>query len=244
MKNNRQVPFIITGVSIIIGVMLAIQFRSNQPSVTMQKQDVFQLRQNLQKEMETHQKLLGDISKYSTLLSEYNASMNEGGRANVIEDELAHIRKEHGFTEVSGQGIVLTIGENESQELPADRLQSPVIDQDLTDLTSLLFANGAKAISINGNRLIVNSSIRTVGEGIQVDTRPINMPYVLHVLGDPQSLEAAVRLPGADRESMEDWFHFLNKTFILEKKDNLIVPAYRGSVKVRYMKPLEDKGAS
>nr|WP_096464876.1 DUF881 domain-containing protein [Aneurinibacillus soli]PYE63572.1 uncharacterized protein YlxW (UPF0749 family) [Aneurinibacillus soli]BAU27495.1 hypothetical protein CB4_01669 [Aneurinibacillus soli] len=244
MKNNRQVPFIITGVSIIIGVMLAVQFRSNQPSLTMQKQDVFQLRQNLQKEMETHQKLLGDISKYSTLLSEYNASMSEGGSPKVIADELAHVKKENGFTEVSGKGIILTIDENGSKELTPEKLQSPVIDQDLTDLTSLLFANGAKAISINGHRLIVNSSIRTVGEGIQVDTRAISMPYVLHVLGDPQSLEAAVRLPGADRESMEDWFHFLNKKFILEKKDNLAVPAYAGSSKVRYMKPLENKGAS
>lgn len=243
MKNNRQVPFIITVISIIIGFMLTLQFRSNQPIFATEKQDTFQLRQNLQKEMERHQKLLNDISKYEQLLMEYETSMNEGGGLSIIQEELNRIKKENGFADMTGPGIVVTIEDNPviSEQ---ENLQSPVIDQDLTDLTSLLFANGAKAISINGNRLVVNSSIRIVGEGIQVDTKPIEMPYVIHVIGDPQSLEAALRLPGSDRESMEDWFHFLNKKFTIQKSENIVVPAYRGSEKVKYMKPAEQKGAS
>jgi uncharacterized protein YlxW (UPF0749 family) len=243
MKNNRQVPFIITAISIIIGFMLTIQFRSNQPTFATERQDTFQLRQNVQKEMERHQKLLNDISKYEKLLGEYETSMEEGDGPSVVEEELARIKKENGFADMTGPGITITIEDNPSAP-GEDKLQSPVIDQDLTDLTSLLFANGAKAISINGNRLIVDSAIRVVGEGIQVDTKPINMPYVVKVVGDPQSLEAALRLPGSDRESMEEWFHFLNKKFIIQKSESVTVPAHEGMGRVKYMKPLEQKGAS
>ncbi|WP_047151557.1 DUF881 domain-containing protein [Aneurinibacillus tyrosinisolvens] len=244
MKNNRQVPFIITVISIIIGFMLVLQYRSTQPIFATEKQDLFQLRQNLQKEMEHHQKLLNDISKYDQLLNEYEASANEGSSLSVIQDELNRIKKENGFADTSGPGITITIEDNPANAIADQKLQSPVIDQDLTDLTSLLFANGAKAISINGHRMIVNTAIRVVGEGIQIDTKPISMPYVVKVIGEPQSLEAALKLPGSDRESMEDWFHFLNKKFIITKMDNVLVPAYRGNTKTQYMKPMDHKGAS
>lgn len=243
MKNNRQVPFIITTISIIIGFMLTLQFRSNQSTFATERQDTFQLRQSVQREMEHHQKLLNDISKYEKLLSEYETSINEGSGPSVMQDELIRLEKEHGFADIAGSGIIVTI-EDEPSAPGADRLQSPVIDQDLTDLTSLLFANGAKAIAVNGNRLIVNSSIRSVGEGIQVDTKPIDMPYIVKAIGDPQSLEAALRLPGSDRESMEDWFHFLNKKFTIQKSESITVPAHKGAGGVKYMKPLEQKGAS
>ncbi|MBN6185933.1 DUF881 domain-containing protein [Aneurinibacillus sp. BA2021] len=243
MKNNRQVPFIITAISIIIGFMLTLQFRSNQPTVATEHKDMFQLRQNVQKEMERHQTLLNDISKHEKLVSEYETSINEGGGPSVIQEELTRIKKENGFAEVSGPGIIVVI-EDDPSAPGENKLQSPIIDQDLTDLTSLLFANGAKAISINGNRLIVNSSIRVVGEGIQVDTVPIEMPYIVKVIGEPQSLEAALRLPGSDRESMEDWFHFLNKKFTIQKSESVTVPAHKGTGRVKYMKPLEQKGAS
>ncbi|MED0680200.1 DUF881 domain-containing protein [Aneurinibacillus thermoaerophilus] len=243
MKNNRQVPFIITVISIIIGFMLALQFRSNQMIFATERQDLFQLRQNVQKEMERHQKLLNDISKYEKLLREYETSMNEGGGLSVIQEEYARIKRENGFSDVTGPGVIITIEDNPVAP-GMNKLQSPVIDQDLTDLTSLLFANGAKAIAINGNRLIVSSSIRTVGEGIQVDTKPIEMPYIIKAIGEPQSLEAALRLPGSDRESMEAWFQFLNKKFIIQKSESVTVPAYQGTVRVKYMKPMEQKGAS
>lgn len=243
MKNNRQVPFIITVISIIIGFMLTVQFRSNSPTFATERQDTFQLRQSVQKEMERHQKLLNDISKYEKLLSEYETSINEGGGLSVVQEELSRIKKENGFADMKGPGIIVVIEDNPSDP-GEDKLQSPVIDQDLTDLTSLLFANGAKAIAINDQRLIVTSSIRIVGEGIQVDTKPINMPYIVKAIGDPQSLEAALRLPGSDHESMEEWFHFLNKKFTIQKSESVTVPAHKGTGRVRYMKPLEQKGAS
>jgi uncharacterized protein YlxW (UPF0749 family) len=243
MKNNRQVPFIITIISIIIGFMLTIQYQSHKTTSMAEKQDVTQLRQDLQKQMEKHQKLLTDIGKYQQLLSEYDTSMNEGSSLKVVQDQLDHLKSDSGFAGAQGSGIHITIEEGMTHTAGPESLQSPVNDEDLLDMTSLLFSNGAKAISINGHRIIVTSSIRLVGDTIQIDTQPIKMPYVFDAIGDPQTLEASLKLPLADGASMEDWFHFLNKKFTETKSDSLAVPAYNGDNIVQYMKPV-DKGAS
>ena len=145
-----------------------------------------------------------------------------------------------GMTDMTGKGIVITIDDTASIK----NLENPVYDQDLLDLTSILFSNGAQAISINDHRCISSTSIRNIGESqIQIDTKPIVMPFVIKVIGDPQMLETALKIPGVDGESTEEWFKFLNKTFVISKTDQLTVLGYKGTVQIKYMKPSVQKGA-
>ena len=239
MGKNRKVPLIITVINLIMGFMLAIQYQSMKTTYAVGQQDFSTLRQNLQKEMERRDGLLNDINKYDILLDKYNTSGGEI-RSQLVEEQLLEAKKAGGFTEVTGSGIIITIDDPNSIK----NVETPVYDQDLLDLTSLLFANGAQAISINDYRLIATSSIRNIGESqIQVDTHPIMMPFVIKVIGNRQNLETALKIPGADGDSMENWFQFLNKTFVVTKKDQLSVPAYNGNNRIKYMKPSVQKGA-
>ncbi len=49
---------------------------------------------------------------------------------------------------------------------------------------------GAEAISINGQRLTALSAIRSAGQAILVDFRPLSPPYVISVVGDPDPMQA------------------------------------------------------
>ena len=64
-----------------------------------------------------------------------------------------------------------------------------VLDRDLQDVTNALWAAGTEAMSINGLRLTVQTAIRSAGEAILVDFRPLSPPYVLRAVGDPARLE-------------------------------------------------------
>jgi len=238
MGKNRKAPLLIAIINIIIGFMFAIQYQSMKTTYAVGQLDFSTLRQNLQKEMERRDGLLNDIKKYDELLNKYNTSGGEI-RNQLVGDQLKEVKKIGGFTEVTGAGIIITIDDPSSLK----NIETPVYDQDLLDLTSLLFANGAQAISINEHRLIATSSIRNIGESqIQVDTHPIMMPFVIKVIGDPQKLETALKIPGADGDSMENWFKFLNKTFVITKKEQLTVPAYQGNSRIKYMKPVVQEG--
>jgi uncharacterized protein YlxW (UPF0749 family) len=90
-----------------------------------------------------------------------------------------------GFGAVTGPGIEVTV--NSAPDSAGSQL---VRDSDLTLLTDALWASGAEAISVNGERLTVLSAFRNVGIGILVNTQPISPPYVFDVIGDPDTMPA------------------------------------------------------
>ena len=90
-----------------------------------------------------------------------------------------------GFGSVTGPGIQATVA-----SAPGSDNNQMVRDSDLSLLADALWAAGAEAISVNGERLTVLSSFRNVGSGILVNSRPVNPPYVFDVIGNPATLPA------------------------------------------------------
>jgi uncharacterized protein YlxW (UPF0749 family) len=61
-------------------------------------------------------------------------------------------------------------------------------DRDLRSVVNELWADGAEAIAVNGIRLTPTSAIRFAGEAVLVDLEPINPPYTIAAIGDPNTL--------------------------------------------------------
>ena len=64
-----------------------------------------------------------------------------------------------------------------------------VLDRDLQIVVNGLWAAGAEAVSINGRRLTALAAIRSAGQAILVDFRPLVPPYVVSAVGDPRGLQ-------------------------------------------------------
>jgi uncharacterized protein YlxW (UPF0749 family) len=65
--------------------------------------------------------------------------------------------------------------------------QGRVTDRDLQTLVNEVWASGAEAVAVNGQRLTVLSAIRSAGDAVLVDFRPLNPPYTLRAIG-PESM--------------------------------------------------------
>ena len=63
-----------------------------------------------------------------------------------------------------------------------------VLDRDLQLVSNEMWRDGAEAIAINGERLSATSTIRTAGNTILVDFRPISSPYLVTAIG-PEDLD-------------------------------------------------------
>lgn len=242
LSKNRKITYILSLISAIIGVMLAIQLKSNINPVKTESRSIAELRSSLQKELEKHKSLLADISKSNLLFYQYETSLNEGDSISVMKEELARAKKMAGMIGLEGEGIVLRI---KDAVIPAEQdtghagIPNAVIDEDLRWLANLLFANGAKAVSVNGHRLIATTAIRNVGDDIQVDTKTIQPPYELKALGDPDVLISGLKLEGA-----EENLQLAGKQLIIEKREKLMIPAYTDTRVIRFMKPVKSKGES
>ena len=62
-----------------------------------------------------------------------------------------------------------------------------VLDTDIQLVVNGLFASGAEAVSVNGQRVTVLSPIRSAGEAVLVGFRPLTPPYEVSAVG-PDSL--------------------------------------------------------
>ena len=96
---------------------------------------------------------------------------------------------------VEGEGVVLEIDDAPLEEdLEAEprggtALDGRVLDRDLQDLVNGLWAAGAEAVAVDGLRLSSRSAIRSAGEAVLVDFRPVSPPYVVEAVGKPSELE-------------------------------------------------------
>jgi uncharacterized protein YlxW (UPF0749 family) len=64
-----------------------------------------------------------------------------------------------------------------------------ISDRNLQDLVNALWAAGAEAVDVNGQRLTALTAIRSAGEAVLVDFRPLSPPYVVQAVGDPSDLQ-------------------------------------------------------
>jgi uncharacterized protein YlxW (UPF0749 family) len=126
-----------------------------------------------------------------------------------------------GFGSVTGPGIRVTVN-----SAPGSAGSQLVRDSDLTLLTDALWAAGAEAISVNGERLTVLSAFRNVGVGILVNSQPLTPPYVFSVVGDPDTLPAKLLSTsiGGQWYALEESLGF---RFDVEDDGTMTLPAAR-----------------
>jgi uncharacterized protein YlxW (UPF0749 family) len=143
-----------------------------------------------------------------------------------------------GAVAATGPGIEVTVNDAASVADARDggdpRNQEPtddgrVLDQDLQVVVNGLWAAGAEAMSINGQRLTALSAIRSAGEAVLVDYRPLAPPYRISAVGDPATLRSRFTAGPGGRE-----LRFLEKTYGVRAQvvtaDRLTVPASSGLV--------------
>jgi len=107
--------------------------------------------------------------------------------------QVAALELVSGTVAVRGPGVVVTLREASGSSSADARGGQPgegrIYDRDLQEVVNALWAAGAEAISVNGQRLTSLTAIRSAGEAVLVDLRPLSPPYVLRAVGDPDLLE-------------------------------------------------------
>ncbi|GIG20295.1 hypothetical protein Cch01nite_10190 [Cellulomonas chitinilytica] len=97
-----------------------------------------------------------------------------------------------GAVPVSGPGlrVVLTDGPIEDPDV----VDSPsrVRDGDLQVLVNGLWAAGAEAVAVNGERITSTTAIRSAGDAVLVDLVALASPYTVDAIGDAPGMQTAI----------------------------------------------------
>ena len=228
MLKMQQGSWSIACVCMVLGFMLAVQFRMTQ----VMKESVPH-----QRIEELSARLLQTEEERDSLKEELDTIRKEG--ANVATT--SELRLRAGITPLEGEGIIVRMDDSTASSKAGENPNLYLIhDDDLLRAINELRAAGAEAISVNGQRLIGTSEIRCAGPTLSVNNVRSAPPFVIHAIGDKKALEGAIKMRGGVAETLKVWGIQVET----ETSDRVYVPAYKGTLKHVYAQETSEEEES
>ncbi len=163
-----------------------------------------------------------------------------------IQGEIDGLRDPAGLEPREGAGVTVVLS-----DAPEDLIEQAVEDdlnpnllvvhqQDIQAVVNAMWAGGATAVTIEGQRVITTTGIKCEGNAVQLQGVPYPQPYEIQAVGDPDAIEAALdadsrvsayRSDAADPALQVGWD--------LDVEDHVEAPAYTGLLNLSYAEPLK-----
>lgn len=228
----------VTALCIVLGMLLALSLKTHraavehgEPSRSTAVGDAFWSMRN------ENVKLRKDVADYKARFEKLAKAQAKGVHTSDLQSLFEETKVFAGTVALHGPGVVVLLKDSpkrtSSLMSQADMGDYIIHDRDVRDVANELFAAGAEAISINGQRLAANSSIRCVGPVVHVNATPIAAPFVLKAIGDPETLENGLKMPGGPAEGL-----FPLEMIEISRQPDITVPAFKGSTRLNVGKPL------
>lgn len=227
---------------VILGIIIALLFKAYRKGGEGSFVSPWDSRKDLAvmvKYLQTDRnRLQTDLEKARKTIQKYEENSSRGMQdMTMVKTRLEKYRQEAGISPVHGPGITVQMGDSPIKPGDGDDPNFYIVhDVDLLALVNELWASGAEAISINDQRVVINTPIRCVGPTITVNTVRLTPPYVVKAIGPPANLETGLRYTGGFLDSMTPNIERGVEIKVKKVKD-IVIPGFRGSLINRYAKP-------
>ncbi|MDT4990537.1 MAG: hypothetical protein QOH97_429 [Actinoplanes sp.] len=174
-----------------LGFLLVIAYQqtvADEPEATNARDTLIQQVQNRRSDTDA-------LQARADQLGDEVAQLREAELGGAAVARLRDLEAQTGLAPVRGPGAKITVGDGPTPINPVTENRSTearVRDSDLQLAANALWAAGAEAIAVNGQRLTATSTIRQAGEAILVDFQPVTTPYTIMAIG-PDTLTGAFR---------------------------------------------------
>ncbi len=172
------------------------------------------------------------VAELRARLAEYEKAAAENRTATAgVNRQLQDLRALVGLTALEGPGLVVTLIDSTRPARPGEDPNKTILHYtDIAGVVSELWAAGAEAIAVNGERVMTSTGINCVGTTILCNTKRMAPPYVITAVGDPRRLDAYLRRPAGSLEMLAA-FDFPIR---LTRHRRVDVPPYRGIFHFEY----------
>lgn len=135
------------------------------------------------------------LTAESARLAALQQDLEAGSTADAVAEaqrRLAALQVLAGTTAVSGPGVTIRLTD------PQGALDAPVLVDAVQELRDV----GAEAIQVGPARVVASTWFADGDEGVVVDGSPIASPISITAIGDPETMLAAVSIPGGLADSV------------------------------------------
>lgn len=145
----------------------------------------------------------------------------------------AELALQGGTVAVRGRGLTVRLSDSARRgEEGRDGAAYRIHDTDLQLVVNALLAAGAEAVAVNGSRIVATTPIRSAGDTIVVNFRPLGPPYRVAAIGADRSV--------FERSDVARRFRRWSRLFGLGfgvRQGDLTVPGYTGRLAVTSARP-------
>ena len=168
--------------------------------------------------------------------TERTASATRSGGNAMRAAAVAESSEVAGLVAVEGPGVKVTLNDSRLAQPPAGGNVNDLVihSQDVQAVVNALWRAGAEAMAINGQRLVSTSAVLCVGNTLLLNGTVHSPPYVVSAVGaskDRFDTDRLVRRLKSDADTF-------GLGFSTERSSRLELPAYRGSTKLTYARPV------
>lgn len=219
----------VAGVAALAGVLFAANAQLAQdPMVNVrQPQNLAQLVATGSDRVAQLTELVAELNSEVETLAAGIDSPTPNENLTLVTAETAAI----GFLPVTGPGVTVILDDApaSSRNLPGVTPDDLVIhQQDLQAVIAALWAGGAEAMTLMGERVTMTSAFRCVGNVLFLHGQVFSPPFVVQAIGNSQTMSDAVMASDGVQVFLQyvEWFGL---GFNLESSPVLNFPAYAGS---------------
>lgn len=234
MKNDKIKISIVLGiVSIFLVSLMSVQIKTiKQTDITaLETMQEDELRNEILNLKDKNEELQEKISQNQEKINEYNETLNNNQKATeLLNNELKEYETKIGLTDVTGQGVIITLTDTAKQSYSYSNL---------VDFVNELKYAGATAISINDCRIIATTEIVEISKKyilLNGDQR-ISSPYVIKAIGDKNKILEVFNLKD---EGYIDLYKNAGYDIKIEENDNITVNKYNKEINFEYVEKGDD----
>jgi uncharacterized protein YlxW (UPF0749 family) len=184
-------------------------------------------------------KVTAGSGRLATLQREVSAATGRAGQDNsavaAAQAQANPLRAPAGLTAVHGPGLLVVL--DDARSVPTDPgvdLNQLVVHQsDLQAVVNALWAAGAEAMTVAGQRIIATSAVRCVGNTLLLNGRVFSPPFRVLAIGPAQQMQDSLdRAPGV--RLFEQAASYYGLGYTVEAQDSVSLPAYDGPINQTY----------
>ncbi|SDS61849.1 DUF881 domain-containing protein [Microlunatus soli] len=152
-----------------------------------------------------------------------------------LDAELAARSRQAGLAPVAGPSLTVTLDDAPS-DVAADGVDEDLLvvhQQDIQSIVNLLWAGGAEAMTIQGQRVISTTGIKCVGNTVVLHGVPYAPPYRISAIGDQERLRQTLE----QSEFVRIYQQYVDRFrlgYRVDTKTEARFPAYRGALNLQY----------
>ena len=182
------------------------------------------------------QELRSEITELNGDIDELTERVASNRQVADLQAQIAELEMAAEVAAVEGPGVTVVLDDapreviNDAGELVNEAI---VHQQDIQAVANALWAGGAEAMTIQGQRVVSTTGIKCIGPTVRLQDVPYSPPYVLQAVGNPETLLSSINSNpyiSTYLDAVDVW----QLGWEVRTETLVEAPAYTGPLEMRY----------